>query len=238
MTRLRYNRSYNPEFGVISPALYVLMALGLAVTAFGGAAPVYADDSADPRLAPDASGSLMLKWTAPGDDHYVGRASRYLIRFQTASQGPLDTEAEWAQATVVGSPPLPSLAGRTDSVFVQGLEPDASYYFGLRAVDEVGNLSLISNSPLVTAVEASCCQGRVGDVNGSGEDEPTIGDISAIIDHLFVTETPLWCPAEADINQSGGEDPQQGQSGDITIGDLSLLIEYMFLETGSLPDCL
>jgi hypothetical protein len=89
-------------------------------------------------------------------------------------------------------------------------------------------------------VSGSCCVGRVGDANGSGEDEPTIGDVSVIIDALFIGENwdVIACMAEADINQSGGADPQQG---DITIGDVSYLIDYLFI-TGSdsmtLPDCL
>jgi hypothetical protein len=84
-----------------------------------------------------------------------------------------------------------------------------------------------------------CCVGRVGDANGQGGDEPTIGDISVMIDALFITgnETPVNCIAEADINQSGGSDPVYD---DITIGDISILIDYLFItgETLGLNDCL
>jgi hypothetical protein len=86
----------------------------------------------------------------------------------------------------------------------------------------------------------SCCLERVGDANGSGGDEPTIGDISAIIDALFISATcdgTISCIAEADINQSGGLNPI---CDDITIGDIADLIDYLFI-TGStlgLPDCL
>ncbi|MCD6250679.1 MAG: hypothetical protein J7J98_10145 [candidate division Zixibacteria bacterium] len=85
----------------------------------------------------------------------------------------------------------------------------------------------------------TCCIGRVGDTNNSGEDEPTIGDVSTIIDVLFINNN--WdiidCLAETDINQSGGVSPTPN---DITIGDVSILIDYLFI-TGSslgLPDCL
>jgi hypothetical protein len=40
----------------------------------------------------------------------------------------------------------------------------------------------------------SCCYGRVGDANGSGADEPTIGDISILIDYLFITGSSLGLP--------------------------------------------
>ena len=85
-----------------------------------------------------------------------------------------------------------------------------------------------------------CCQGRVGDANNSGEDEPTIGDISVQIDALFISGgcQVMSCLYEADINQSGGKYPS---CDDITIGDISLLIDYLFITGPSamtLPDCL
>jgi hypothetical protein len=79
---------------------------------------------------------------------------------------------------------------------------------------------------------ASCCVGRVGDANGSGQDEPTIGDISIMIDAKFISGTcvgKITCFAEADINQSGLDDPTCDA---ITIGDISYLIDYLFV-TGS-----
>jgi hypothetical protein len=84
-----------------------------------------------------------------------------------------------------------------------------------------------------------CCEDRVGDGNGSGDDEPTIGDISIMIDALFIggDAEVLGCLAEADVNQSGGVDPE---AADITIGDISYLIDYLFITGPSLglPDCL
>ena len=82
-----------------------------------------------------------------------------------------------------------------------------------------------------------CCEGKVGDANGDGNPQPTIGDISAIIDLLFVTENPLNCYQEADINQSGG---LNATKDDITVGDISYLIDYLFIagpENMTLFDC-
>ncbi len=86
-----------------------------------------------------------------------------------------------------------------------------------------------------------CCVGRVGDANGVDGDEPTIGDISVMIDAKFISyscDNLIPCAAEADINQSGGANPT---CDDITIGDISSLIDYLFI-TGPqnlmLKDCL
>ncbi len=80
----------------------------------------------------------------------------------------------------------------------------------------------------------SCCIGIVGDANNSGDYEPTIGDISALIEHIFISQIPLACYEEADINQSGGANPS---TADITIGDISALIDHLFISALPLPNC-
>ncbi len=87
--------------------------------------------------------------------------------------------------------------------------------------------------------DACCCFDRVGDANGLGGDEPTIGDVSVMIDALFISGNPeiVICLAEGDVNQSGGVAPS---SADLTIGDVSVLIDYLFITGPSLGlgDCL
>jgi hypothetical protein len=84
-----------------------------------------------------------------------------------------------------------------------------------------------------------CCAGMVGDANGLGGDEPTISDVSTLIDAKFIAGTCAGktpCLREADINGSGCLDPN---CNDITISDISTLIDYLFI-TGSslgLPWC-
>jgi hypothetical protein len=83
-----------------------------------------------------------------------------------------------------------------------------------------------------------CCVGKVGDVNGDGATEPTLGDISVLIDLLFINRDPsvVDCNAEADVNQSGGAHPA---IDDLTIADIAILIDYLFITGPSLglPDC-
>ncbi len=85
--------------------------------------------------------------------------------------------------------------------------------------------------------DACCCSDRVGDVNQSGDDEPTIGDLSMLIDHLFISGVTLPCLFEADVNQSGGS---HVTPENITIGDISSLIDYLFIsgQTAGLAECL
>ena len=84
--------------------------------------------------------------------------------------------------------------------------------------------------------QLGCCTGRGGDANGDGNDEPNISDISAIIDHLFISERPLPCYAEADANQTGG---RYAGPTDISVGDIAALVDYLFVTGPSrgLPPC-
>jgi len=85
------------------------------------------------------------------------------------------------------------------------------------------------------SIVAGCCRGIVGDVNGDGGVEPTIADISFLIDHLFISSIPLGCYLEADANQSGGSNPTPA---DISISDVSILVDHLFISEAPLPNCL
>ena len=84
-------------------------------------------------------------------------------------------------------------------------------------------------------ISGGCCEGTVGDANNDGGAEPTIGDISTLIDFLFLSQAPLVCYAEGDVNQSGGVDPI---ADDITIADISLLIDHLFINRNPPAECL
>jgi hypothetical protein len=78
--------------------------------------------------------------------------------------------------------------------------------------------------------ETGCCVGMRGDANNSGTEQPTIGDVSAMIDAKFISQTCVGiipCPAEADVNGSGG--PGEITCDDVTIGDISLITDYLFI---------
>ena len=90
---------------------------------------------------PQRETSIWLRWTAPGDDGFVGRASQYDIRYTTSA---LNTSS-WNTAARVLNPPTPALAGTRDSCRVTGLLPQTTYTFGVKTSDEVPNWSGLSN---------------------------------------------------------------------------------------------
>ncbi|NBC17689.1 MAG: choice-of-anchor D domain-containing protein [Bacteroidetes bacterium] len=92
--------------------------------------------------------NVLLEWTATGDDGNTGTATSYDIRYSTA--GPITTETDFDNATEVDGEPAPQAAGSAESFTVEGLDFDTQFWFAIKALDEFGNASDVSNSPDVT----------------------------------------------------------------------------------------
>lgn len=76
------------------------------------------------------------------------------------------------------------------------------------------------------ACEVSCCTGpTTGNVDCTGIID--IGDVTVMIQNLFITLNNPCCQDEADIDQSGLVD----------IGDLTVLISSLFITLNPMPDC-
>lgn len=128
--------------------------------------------------------SLTLTWTAPGDDGDQGRATRYEVRYALSS---ITNEAEWDGATLVSHPPVPQVAGSEEIFVVAGLESSTTYYFVLKAVDEGGNWSVLSN----------CAQGTT--LHDFGADS-TIVYLPIVISQAGFDKAapPSWAKTELD----------------------------------------
>ena len=92
--------------------------------------------------------TITLSWVAVGDDGNTGTASSYDVRYSTSEI----TEANWNDATKAIGEPNPQIASSTETFEVTGLEFDTMYHFALKAVDNVGNISGLSNSAFGTTL--------------------------------------------------------------------------------------
>ncbi|MBN2357667.1 Ig-like domain-containing protein, partial [candidate division KSB1 bacterium] len=88
--------------------------------------------------------SALLQWEAVGDDGYNGRANLYELRYAAFEL----TSQNFTQGILV--PIAKPAASRTvESHTVTGLVPGLTYFFGIRAYDEMNNRGAIAFSPPV-----------------------------------------------------------------------------------------
>lgn len=118
-----------------------------ALSATLEAATVAAPDTTAPSTVTDLSivsattVGLRIVWTAPGDDGTSGTATAYDVR---RSEQPITGE-NWDAATPVASAPVPTAAGSFQTCMVAGLAEGSTHHLALRARDEAGHWSGISN---------------------------------------------------------------------------------------------
>lgn len=93
--------------------------------------------------SPPTVSTLTLTWTSPGDDGAAGTATSYDLRYLVGV--PINA-GNFASATPVAIQPVPTVGGSAAQTTVTGLNPGTTYYFALTATDDVGIVSLLSNS--------------------------------------------------------------------------------------------
>ncbi len=108
-----------------------------------------ASPSAITNLVAARSGntSALLTWIAPGDDGTSGNnvGGSYDIRYASTPISTLSQFLSAASASSFGAFPAPGVVGSSESVMLNGLPLDSTYYFVIRAQDESSNASGLSN---------------------------------------------------------------------------------------------
>jgi parallel beta-helix repeat protein len=103
------------------------------------------EDITDLTVTDTTVDSATLQWTSPGDDDDTGTASGYEVRY--SEEGPITDSMDWASATEYTQAWVPLDAGLLEIHTITGLDPDTTYWFAIKAYDEIPNYSGISNSP-------------------------------------------------------------------------------------------
>jgi subtilisin family serine protease len=106
------------------------------------------DPITDLATTDPGSNHMGLTWTATGDDGSVGTATYYEVRYSTS---PID-ETNFDAAARAGNEPTPAPSGTPESMELGGLEASTTYYFAVKAFDEWGNPSPISNIAMGTTL--------------------------------------------------------------------------------------
>lgn len=101
--------------------------------------------------------SVKLTWISTGDDGNLGKAASLVVKYSTS---PL-TEANFNSAPSVPNVPAPEYRGTQQSVNVSGLVKNTDYYFAVKAFDESGNASAISNVVLARTLDDTVPPSRI-----------------------------------------------------------------------------
>lgn len=96
-----------------------------------------------------STGRVLLTWIAPGDDGNSGTATIYDLRYSTSPISILDSN--WSSYSREMDLSLPQIAGSPETWTVSGLVIGTRYYFAIKAIDDAGNTSTISNIVFGTA---------------------------------------------------------------------------------------
>ncbi|OGR79544.1 MAG: hypothetical protein A3I11_04020 [Elusimicrobia bacterium RIFCSPLOWO2_02_FULL_39_32] len=104
-------------------------------------------------------GAVKLTWTSPGDDARDGTAASYDIRFSTTE--PVNNDLNFSTAvritnspTLVGTPPndsltVPQVAYTVQTQLIKNLTQNTTVWFAMKTMDDVFNLSALSNGATI-----------------------------------------------------------------------------------------
>jgi hypothetical protein len=172
-----------------------------------------------------ADGSLLVSWTAPGNNGLSGTAARYQLKYATsplveAVTGwpdlavPLPmTAVEWkaraaalkanqlpfVSAWNVSGEPAPAMAGTIQSMAVPGLTAGAAYHLALKSMDAVGNLSDLGN-----VLSLSATPSIPGDVNA--DNHVDVVDLLYLVDTFGTAAGDVRYDPVCDFNDDGSVD--------------------------------
>ena len=85
------------------------------------------------------------------------------------------------------------------------------------------------SGPHCFTIAGECCNELTGNVDADLNDEVDIGDLTALIDHLYISSNELPCPREA--NLSGDT------TGLVDIDDLTRMIDYLYIDQNLPAHC-
>ena len=78
-------------------------------------------------------------------------------------------------------------------------------------------------------VRDGCCIGVTGNIDCGVSEIPDVGDLTKLIEHVFITFEELCCPEEANVSGDPG--------GDVDVTDLTALINHLFISYEPVAGC-
>ena len=132
-------------------------------------------------------------------------------------------------AAISGAMP-PGLSINNSGVISGTPSDTGTYSFRVRVVNTGTGYSDEADFSMYIGPALTCCTGPSrGNVDGSPDNLVTMGDLTVLIDHLFISLDPLDCIDEGNVDLSADDL--------VTMGDLTVLINHLFIDLDPLPAC-
>ena len=102
---------------------------------------------------------------------------------------------------------------------------------GLEVPDAVTEVS-VGDTVIFDLTSSSCCIGLRGNIDGVPDEQVSLGDLTALLDILFISLSDPLCWEEANLDESLPEGP-----GSVSLGDLTVLLDVLFISLNDPPPC-
>lgn len=158
---------------------------------------------------------VLLGWTETGDDGTTGTASAFEVRM---SGSPL-TEQNWDEGAIVPNVPDPNGPFSQQDLWVRNLHERQRYFFGIKAIDEAGNASALSNilsittpaspdtipPPTISDLRGQPFSAHEIDLEWTAPGDGPDGDIPIAVYEIRVQTTPLGSSPRAESSARAQE---------------------------------
>lgn len=178
--------------------------------------------------------SLIIRWPSGIVDVYIGIAANQFVTAvegHTQLQTGIDSDRDGAI-----DPDQPGAVGPIDNCPLN-YNPDQADSDDDGVGDLCDNCAADANPDQLDTdgdgigdVCDGCCVGMTGNVNADSVDAVDVSDLTALVNHLFVTFEALECPSEANTSGDAG--------GSVDVSDLTALVNHLFVTFQVLPVCL
>ena len=118
--------------------------------------------------AAEIEAGIQLTWMTPGDDDATGTATQYEVFYSNTS---FSTSTLNTASTLSGAP-VPLSAGSLQTLVVESLPGESTYYFAMRAIDEAGNIGDLSSIAQVTT--QAIAPGATGDLSAESTSSTSV----------------------------------------------------------------
>jgi hypothetical protein len=156
-----------------------------------------------------------------------GESYQFTARSTDAELDSLRYQYDWGDGIVSGW--LGPYANSVAAAASHSWAGDGTFSVRVRARDpwdEITGWSTLWN----VNVSSSCCTGPSrGNVDGSADNLVTMGDLTVLIDNLFISLSPLACVDAGNVDLSS--------DNLVTMGDLTVMIDNLFISLSPLPPC-